>query len=100
MRDSGIEPRLLRWLMVRAIEASRPTPISERMLYRVLNGSDCPISPREVRREMDFLALRGLISIDQSDPDFWEATTTADGALFAQGDGPEVPGIDRPGGRP
>lgn len=98
MRKVDPPPALVRWFLIRAIEAARPDGVTEVLLHRVLNGSDLPITPRDVRREIDFLELAGLVDIDRDDDSLWIVRPTHAGALFAQGCGPDVLGIDRPTG--
>lgn len=88
-------PRV-RWYLLRALEASRPVAASETLLCDVLDGADLRVTARDVRRDLDFCALAGLVEIDRADPDLWLARLTFAGVNFVCGEGADIVGIDRP----
>lgn len=88
-------PRV-RWYLIRALEASRPVAASETLLCDVLDGADMRVTARDVRRDLDFCRLAGLVEIDQRDPDLWSASLTLKGVLYASGESEDIIGIDRP----
>ena len=95
MRPADVSPEERRWHLMLALDASRPIAASERILKRVLDGGELPVTALDVRRDLDFLEIVGLITIDKSNPNLWLSKPTLAGIIFSHGEGPEVPEIDR-----
>jgi hypothetical protein len=49
-----------RWRILRVLDAGRPIPVSENIVWRVLHDIRLPMSVSTVRREIDYLRDLGL----------------------------------------
>lgn len=52
-----------RWRILRALDAGRPTPVSDTIIFRALCDINLPITMRDVRRELHYLVERQLVRI-------------------------------------
>lgn len=68
-----------RWRILRALDAGRPLPVAETVLFRVLVDSSLPISPAGLRRELDYLRDKGLVELSGEDGPVWAAALTGMG---------------------
>lgn len=85
-----------RWYVLIALDAGRPTALSERTVLRALNGAldntrielavsegvtlgDLSLSRDELRRELSYLAGRKLVALDNTWTDDWSAELTSAG---------------------
>lgn len=85
-----------RWYILVALDAGRPTSLSERTVLRALNGAldgtrielavsagvtlgDLSLSKTELRRELRYLETRKLVALDNVWGDDWSAELTAAG---------------------
>lgn len=85
------------WYLLRAIDASRPISASEETLHSVLDGADFRVTPREVRRALDYLEKCGLVTLTRPPRNQnWLAELTAEGIRFVSYEAPDMPGIRRP----
>ena len=50
-----------RWRILRALDAGRPLQVSETVIFRALADASLPISPAELRRELDYLRDKGRL---------------------------------------
>lgn len=87
---------VLRWRILQAMNNSRPYSIDEDLLMAVVSGDDMPATPRELRRELDYLEDRKLISISGKDTECWSAELTHHGVDVAEYTVECLPGIARP----
>jgi hypothetical protein len=86
-----------RWRILRALDAGRPGPVSEPILYRLLSGDlALPITPTGLRRELDYLRDRKLIEITGEDTPVWLAELTRYGVDIVEYTIACEPGIARP----
>jgi len=85
----------IRWRILRALDAGRPLPVSESLLFRVLVDVSLALTPQELRRELDYLQKAGLLTLTkQAEP--WLAELTGTGIECVEYSSPCPPGIDRP----
>jgi hypothetical protein len=84
-----------RWYILVALDAGRPLPVDETILYRTLDDSHFKFSPGELRRELDYLATRQLLVITEEDG-AWLAKLTRLGIDLVEYTIECDPGIARP----
>ena len=87
---------VLRWRILQTLNVGRPYPVSEEVIMATVGGEDMPVTPRELRREMDYLEDRKLIVISGKDTAFWSADLTHHGVDVAEYTVECLPGIARP----
>jgi len=87
---------VLRWRLLQALDVGRPYPVSEEVLMAAVCGEDMPVSPRELRRELDYLEDRKLIIISGKDTASWDAELTHHGVDVVEYTVECHPGIARP----
>jgi hypothetical protein len=85
-----------RWRILRILDAGRPIGVSEHIVWRALTDIKLPFSMNDVRREMEYLRERGLITIEGEDSDTWFGKLTRDGIDLVEYTVPIEPGIARP----
>jgi len=85
-----------RWRILRALDAGRPRPVSETILLRTLQDIELPITPHGLRRELDYLRDRSLISIHGEETSTWTAELTRYGVDVVEYTINCEPGIARP----
>jgi len=85
-----------RWRILRALDAGRPGAVSETILFRCLQDIKLKMSPRELRRHLDYLQDRSLITILDEDTSTWSAELTRVGIDVVEYTVPCEPGIARP----
>ncbi|MGH7986938.1 MAG: hypothetical protein ACREQX_11715 [Candidatus Binataceae bacterium] len=85
-----------RWRMLRVLDAGRPIPVSENIIWRVLNDIKLPLPMTSVRRELDYLRKLGLAEIEDEDGENWYAKLTARGVDVVEYTVAAPPGVGRP----
>ena len=85
-----------RWRILRMIDAGRPVPLSEHIIWRILNEIKIPFTMNEVRRELQYLRDRNLITIEGEDTDTWYGKLTWHGIDLVEYTVAAEPGIARP----
>ena len=86
----------IRWRLLVGLDAGRPYPVNERILYRLLHDVALPITMNELRRELDYLRERGLIKVSGEEDGDWTAELTRHGVDVVEYTVPVEPGISRP----
>lgn len=86
----------LRWLMLSALDAARPLGANEHLVLSVVRELIQDLTPRELRRELDYLEERGLVKLAQKDTPAWHAELTRDGIDVTEYTVECDPGIARP----
>lgn len=86
----------LRWRIIQALNVGRPYPVGEDVLMRTVSGPDMPISPRELRRELDYLEARDLVAVEGKQTPSWASRLTRHGIDIAEYTIDAHPGIARP----
>lgn len=67
-----IRDEALRWKILCAIDSSRPIPLSELLLRRAMHDPPAfPVETAKLRRELDWLRDRELITIGREETGNW-----------------------------
>ena len=85
-----------RWRILVALNAGRPGKLSETVVFRVLHDASLPVSPNEVRRELDYLRDKGLLDLHGEDGPVWTAELTGAGVDVVEYSVAAPAGISRP----
>src|SRR5690242_17581714 len=85
-----------RWRIMRVLDAGRPMPVSEAIIWRVVSETHLRLSPIGVRRELAYLRDLGLIEIEGEDSETWFGKLTAGGVDVVEYTVPAPAGIARP----
>jgi len=86
----------IRWRILRALDAGRPLPVAETLLFRVLFDVSLSLSAQELRRELDYLSKSKLVTLIQNSGDPWLVELTEQGIECVEYSIPCPPGIARP----
>lgn len=69
-----------RWRVLRALDAGRPHPVAETIIFRALHDIALSATPHQLRRELTYLEERKLIEvIGKDDSATWLAKLTRHG---------------------
>ncbi|MGH7906263.1 MAG: hypothetical protein ACREP6_06515 [Candidatus Binataceae bacterium] len=85
-----------RWRILRVLDAGRPAPVSESIVWRVVSEMNIQLSPNAIRRELAYLRDLGLIELDAQDAETWFAQLTARGVDVVEYTAPAPAGVARP----
>ncbi|MBC7215655.1 MAG: hypothetical protein H5U28_10705 [Burkholderiaceae bacterium] len=86
----------LRWLVILTLNNARPLGASEGPILAVAQAEYPDATPLELRRELDYLHDRQLISVDKQPSGRWHAELTREGVDLAEYTTQCEPGIARP----
>lgn len=86
----------LRWRILQTVNVGRPYVVAEDILFATVAGDDMPVTPTDLRREMDYLEERELIRISGKDTAHWAAELTRAGIDVVEYTTECEPGIARP----
>jgi hypothetical protein len=87
---------VLRWRILRTLNIGRPYPVAEDVLYQTVAGPDMPVTGHDVRRELDYLRVRELLTLSGQGSPQWSAKLTRAGVDVAEYAVACQPGIARP----
>lgn len=87
---------VLRWRILQTLDVGRPYPVSEDIMLSTVVGDDMPLTPRELRRELDYLEDRKLVVITGKDTPSWSTELTRYGVDLVEYTIDCDPGIARP----
>ena len=97
MKDvNQIRRESLRWLIVLTLNPARPIGAFEGSVLSVAQSEYPDATPIELRRELDYLHERGLISVERRPDGRWFCALTRDGVDLAEYTVDCQPGIGRP----
>ena len=85
-----------RWRILRVVDAGRPVPVCEQIIWRVLTDIKLSLSLNQVRRELTYLEDLGLLELEGHDSDIWFARLTAPGVDVVEYTVKAPAGIARP----
>lgn len=85
-----------RWRILKGLDAGRPYPVSEAILFRLLHDVQLPVTALDVRRELDYLEDRKLLTLAGKDSPVWAAELTRYGVDIVEYTIACEPGIARP----
>lgn len=89
------EREYLRWIILLALWHARPYGTTESVIVSVCRDIPLRVTTDEVRRELDSLAKRGLVTVERDQP-LWAATLTALGEDVVDYRAEAPAGIARP----
>lgn len=85
-----------RWRILRVVDAGRPIPVSEQIVWRVLTDIKLSLTLTEVRRELSYLRDLGLLELEGEDAETWFAKLTASGVDVVEYNAARPAGVARP----
>lgn len=85
-----------RWRILRVLDAGRPVAVSETVIYRALHDASLPISPAQLRRELDYLRDKELVELTGEDGPVWAGALTGLGVDVVEYTVAAPAGIARP----
>ena len=85
-----------RWRILRVLDSGRPIKSSETLIGSVLHDLDLPISPSQIRRELRYLAGKGLVTLFKTSEPTWMAELTSEGIDVVEYTADCPAGIARP----
>ncbi len=86
----------LRWLILETLNAARPIGANEGLILNTVNEAQGGVTLLEMRRELDYLNDRGLITVSGQNSPIWHAELTRDGVDVVEYTVDCDPGIARP----
>lgn len=86
---------LIRWLCLQCLDHYRPDSTQDLALLAAINEVHKDADRKELRRELDYLRLRGLVTVADCSGD-WTLTLTFQGVDFVEYTSSDLPGIGRP----
>jgi hypothetical protein len=87
---------VLRWRIMQTLNVGRPYPVGEDTILATVAGDDMPITPLDLRREMDYLEDRKLVNLSGKNTPIWAAELTHYGVDVVEYTLECHPGIARP----
>ena len=92
-----IHREMARWRILMTLQAGRPYPVSEHLLWTVIADLRLPMTQQDVRREMGYLEDKGLIAIAGKDTvKGWDGELTGLGVDVVEYTVPAPEGVGRP----
>jgi hypothetical protein len=91
-----IEREESRWRILKVLESGGPGPVSETIILRALCDVELHFTPRDLRRQLDYLKDRKLIELRAGDRPVWTAELTRYGVDLVDYTIECEPGISRP----
>lgn len=85
-----------RWRILRVLDAGRPVPVSESIIWRVVSETNIQMSLNAIRRELTYLHDLGLLEIEGQDSEHWFAKLTAAGVDVVEYTVAAPAGVARP----
>ncbi|MBP8981235.1 MAG: hypothetical protein KBG09_08350 [Syntrophobacterales bacterium] len=86
----------MRWLMLRALHAARPSGMSEVMIRNAIEPVILDVTLNDIRRELDYLEERELVAVTHRDSPIWRAKINNHGIDIVEYTVDCRPGIARP----
>ena len=86
----------LRWRILQTLDVGRPYPVSDDIMLATVAGDDMPVTITDLRRELDYLEERELLTISGKDTVHWSAELTRTGVDLVEYTIDCDPGIARP----
>ena len=86
----------LRWMILRALNAAQPIGTTEIIVLKAIEPVVPDVTLIELRRELDYLAERDLVTVDSEDTPVWFAKINRHGIDIVEYTVPCHPGISRP----
>jgi len=86
----------LRWMILRALYAAQPIGTTEIIVMKAMEPVVPDVTLTEIRRELDYLAERDLVTVSCKDSAVWFAKINRHGIDIVEYTVPCHPGIARP----
>jgi len=86
----------LRWMILQSLYAAQPVGASEAIIRNAIDPCIPDLTIIELRRELDYLADRGLLTISERDRPIWFAKINWHGVQIVEYNDDCLPGIARP----
>lgn len=86
----------LRWMILRTLDSARPIGASETIIRNAIDPCIPDLTITELRRELDYLEDRGLLTIIERDRPIWFAKINWHGVQIVEYNEACLPGIARP----
>jgi Fe2+ or Zn2+ uptake regulation protein len=86
----------IRWRILKVLDAGRPLPVAETLILTTLQDVSMPVSPHSLRRELDYLVDRKLVTVTSRETPTWTAQLTHYGVDIVEYTVDCFPGIARP----
>lgn len=86
----------IRWHLVDLANLSRPNGINVKAMLPVIQGVYRDATLQEIRRELDYLEAREMVTINKDPLDNWFVDLTRTGIDFAEYTIDAQPGVSRP----
>ena len=86
----------VRWLILLTLDHARPIGAGESLILSTIQTVPMQLTMIQLRRELDYLAGRGLIEINGRDTARWHAKLTSAGVDVVEYSVPAGNGIARP----
>lgn len=93
---SKIRREAMRWNLINTLNKFRPYTTPEQRVFEVMQAIYPDTTAMEVRRELDYLADRKLLTLDKQPSGTWFADLTHYGVDIAEYTSECFPGIARP----
>lgn len=87
---------IIRWNLLRALDYARPEGTNEVVLLMTIQGLFADATQREIRRELDYLFDRRLVTIEGQHTGTWHAELSRYGVDIVEYAVACEPGIARP----
>lgn len=86
----------IRWHILVALNSGRPEAVAETLIVSAIQAIPMQCTPLDLRREMDYLSDRKLITLKRNEGAPWLADLTRHGVDFVEYTVEAEPGIARP----
>lgn len=86
----------VRWLVLLTLDHARPIGAGEGLILSTIQTVPIQLTALELRRELDYLAGKGLIELRGRDTASWHAKLSSDGIDVVEYSAPAGQGIARP----
>jgi len=89
--------RLRRLRILQALQMNRPNPMGDGLIGQVLKQDvDLEFTQSSIRKGLEYLEGRGLVTIVSQSDERWVVRISADGIDYLDGHGADIPGVARP----
>lgn len=96
MQMARLRREQIRWYLLVALNVARPAGAVSPMLLSVIQATYPDATEKEIRRELDYLLDRVLVTISKSPTDVWHCELTRYGVDIVEYTVDVKPGIARP----
>lgn len=86
----------IRWQILVAVNSGSPHPVAETLILSAIQSIPVECTALELRRQLDYLEDRRLLTLERHEGAPWTATLTRHGVDFVEYTIEAEPGIARP----